>query len=428
MKLCVQSNNRGGFVLPAVLFTLVILSAVALGVLLTAGDERNTANGFRASGRAMYAAEAGLNELLGTWDDSLVTGLAPGDSVILAPKNLLDGSTYTARIQRWDNGGQGVYSVTIEADAPGSLGGSALNVILSQSGMRGSLKMGDCCDALATVFGLVELNDDTFLDGSDTPPPSWSANGMCGGPSNDKPGLIVNDINNLDLNHDTYIDGTPAVVEDIGLGEQTFDNYGGLSWQQVKDLRTTTIGTPGDQERYRWGGDPATGDPSDYFGPRYIGSSCDTSAPLNFGSPDPTSDCYDFFPIILAQGEIEIINGGYMQGIVILEENPDGTGSEFELYSNVVFAGIIIGKGCVEIEAGAMFYGAIFVDGTFTQLSCGGDEPLKLNDDAFGYYSDCVVQRVLRETGIGAATTGDGDVVAAAQRILARSFTQLMRQ
>jgi hypothetical protein len=225
------------------------------------------------------------------------------------------------------------------------------------------------------------------------------------------------------------------------MSDMTFDEYGTKSWQDVKNMATTVIGNgPGNQIKLDWGGDPVPNGQDNKFGPRYhntgdghghalgdpILGSCDYGHPLNFGAP--SGPCADHFPIILVQGEIEIKDmpyedtpkdestwdSWYIQGVVIIDTLSDGQGGEFELESPGTFAGLMIGKGCIQLQDGSQTYGAVFVDGNIQQETCE-NPPLELNQgdhDAYKhtdlYYSECVVQTVLQATGMGEETTEGG--------------------
>ena len=110
----------------------------------------------------------------------------------------------------------------------------------------------------------------------------------------------------------------------------------------------------------------------------------------------------------------------------------NGSGSEFELESPGNLNGLIVGKGCVELEDGSQTHGAIYLDGSYyDQDMCDGALPLKvrkggqnvLHTDLF--YSECVVQRVLAATGLG--QPGGGDGFATAQKLGSRWFAELIR-
>ena len=124
--------NSNGFVLPAIMFVLVVMSAVSIGVVVTSGDDREASHGARESGRAFYAAEAGLNAVVGDWDDSLASLLAPGDSLVKTD-DFIEGSSYRAVIQRWDNGAgsQAMFSVRVDGWGPDAQGVRTLSVLMT---------------------------------------------------------------------------------------------------------------------------------------------------------------------------------------------------------------------------------------------------------------------------------------------------------
>ena len=85
-----------GFVIPMAIFAIVIMSVVAVTALFTGTLEQRSSRAVRESVFALYAAEAGLNEVWAEWDDSLVQNLNPGDSVDLGWTTLDNGASYRA--------------------------------------------------------------------------------------------------------------------------------------------------------------------------------------------------------------------------------------------------------------------------------------------------------------------------------------------
>ncbi|MCZ6918124.1 MAG: hypothetical protein O7I93_15230, partial [Gemmatimonadetes bacterium] len=120
-------------------------------------------------------------------------------------------------------------------------------------------------------------------------------------------------------------------------------------------------------------------------------------------------------------------NGGYMQGIFILAEE-GGIGTEFVLEADILLAGVILGRGCVELGQWAVTVGAVFVDGNFSnELSCDGDPPLALKDmDTRVRYSTCATQRALGLSGLGSIdpSTAPLDDLA---KLGNRSFQEVLR-
>jgi hypothetical protein len=305
-----------------------------------------------------------------------------------------------------------------------------------------------------------------------TDPASWGG-GVCDeydqndqpGLTNDGPGIAELDISSSGFissgdsitNNETYRP-EPAIMEDNSMDDMTYDEYGTKSWQDVKNMATVTLGNgnSGGQLVVDWGGDPVPNGQDDKFGPRYhnLGDghghamgdptlgTCDYGHPMNWGAP--TGPCQDHFPVILIQGEVEIKDvpynstpldestwdSWYFQGIVILDTLSDGQGSEFELESPGEFAGMMIGKGCIQLQDGSQSYGAVFVDGSITQNSCE-NPPLELNrgdhpsyEHTDLYYSECAIQHVLKATGMG-EETGEGG--GGATKFVSRAFAEILR-
>lgn len=135
--------GRDGFVLPAVIFVLAIMSILAVAGLRTANDEQRSSRALRESGAALYAAEAGLNEVWPTCNESLLGGLNPGDSLDFGWHTLPDRAQYRAVIHRVDDaagavwglaapGGQHVYLLVVESRGAGPWGGQrVLRLVLT---------------------------------------------------------------------------------------------------------------------------------------------------------------------------------------------------------------------------------------------------------------------------------------------------------
>ena len=409
-----NDSNCKGFVLPAIMFVLVVMSAVSIGVVMTAGDDREASHGARESGRAFYAAEAGLNAVVGEWDDSLASLLAPGDSVVKTV-DLIEGSSYRAVIQRWDNGAgsQPMYSVRVDGRGPDAQGVRTLRVLMTIQPPNVP-RFGACCDAPVTVRGRTDIEHDSWVQGHDASPPSWVSNGECDADLEDRPGIITQDVNDVRVAGQAWIDGVPDLEVQPEMADSTFDQYGELTWQQVKDLATIVIDASGAEQKI------------DVVPSLNPNGTCKTSDPYNWGSNDPSHPCYDHFPIVLIRGEVEV-KSGYGQAVIILDVDQNNIGAEFELEGTpVLFNGLIIGKGCVEIEDLSKFFGAVFVDGKYyNQPLCAEDEPFVMQDDASVQWSSCVVRRVLLATGLSQAA---GEVIGGtAVRLPSRSFAQILR-
>ncbi len=441
-----------GFVLPVVIFSLVLLSTMALVGLLTSQDEYWSSSAMRQSSSAFYAAEAGLNEVLATWDSTrqaAVDSLSPGDSLTLNWRTLDGGARYRARIYRWDDGGQPMYELSVEGRGAGARRGQrvltlALTAVPSVPGE--GYKVGECCEATAVVkgtFGQRGTPDmkgnlgQVFQSGYDTHPPGWEAAGVCSDSLYDKPGVVMQDTSGIELDpDDAVLEGVPPILEDPTISDSIFEYFGEYTWEDIKAKAEIVIDTFGyvqladGSNRIKIDDSPPSHNlEGDEVYPRYTTDPitgellCDTSHPLNWGSDDPDDPCFDHFPIILTQGEVDLRGGPYYggdrfygQGIFILDyDTAAGTGSELEFEHEANFRGMVLGRGCVEIQYGAQYYGSVYLDATYHGETCDKSTDLWVNcnsDDSQDgpsnpcqqttvfQWSQCAVDRAIRNSGL----------------------------
>jgi hypothetical protein len=119
----VISANRDGFVLPTLVFSIVIMSVVTVALLTNAQDERRASRAVRESTLALYTAEAGLRQTYGNWPVAPVKAMNPGDSLDLGWQTLPNNEKYRAVIHRVDNGGLQEYNVIVQGRRTGLNGG-----------------------------------------------------------------------------------------------------------------------------------------------------------------------------------------------------------------------------------------------------------------------------------------------------------------
>ena len=180
-------KTQEGFVLPAVIFSLAIMGLLAVVSLRTANDEHRSSRALRESSAALYAAEAGVNIILGTVVDSpktvldtLAFTLARGDSVDLGWSTLPGGASYQGVFHHYDNGAKPMYALTVAGRGAGPWGGQrAITMALKADTIRPPLPIIE--SALGSVDGtavppfVATLNGAAYLvEGKDTQMPSAS--------------------------------------------------------------------------------------------------------------------------------------------------------------------------------------------------------------------------------------------------------------
>ncbi len=254
----------------------------------------------------------------------------------------------------------------------------------------------DAIPAAIIVRGRTSLEDRSLVDGNDALPPGWECDGCV---TVGRPGIVIQDRSQLEVEDNAVVLGQPPIIEDETIDDLTFQHLGPLAWDDIAARATQTIGEFRDELTLR----PGKASQRNRYGPhKNADGSCDTSHPLNFGSNDPDDPCYDHFPIVLVRGELEIEGDGYIQGLFIMDIDATGIGGELELEGDgLVLAGIILGRGCIEIQDDSEVFGAVFLDGTlYNRSDCPPDEPLELEDRGTVRWSSQVVRRVVTETGV----------------------------
>jgi hypothetical protein len=143
--------HRQGFVLPAVLFGIVVMSVLGVASLRATGDEQLSVQAFRESSLSLFAAEAGLRRTIGTWPTSTVNTMSSGDSLNLGWQSLPNGARYRTVIHQVDYQGLQVYLVIVQGrGARGNAGQRTIEAVIAATPVfkygvfaTGSLSMGN---------------------------------------------------------------------------------------------------------------------------------------------------------------------------------------------------------------------------------------------------------------------------------------------
>jgi hypothetical protein len=424
------SRGKNGFVLPTVLFILVMVTLFGTIAVRTSRDDLQSAVSTAESFRAFYAAEAGFNEMWAAWPDSQAAALEPGGLISITWQDLPAGGSYQAAIRRTDAGltGAPTYRVvvigrtardskhTIAMSVTGSppLSGAALVA-------RGELHFGADNRGWGPGCGWgCRDNDLPWVTGEDHIPPGWDPNDC--GPLMDGDAMQLHTAADLDMysENDGYheqVQGENAseaifnpVNYDPGVNEDTFGELGGLS--------TSELTARADHVLPFWDGvSRRTTYPT--LNPD---GTCNTSDPYNWGSNDPGHPCYAYHPIIYIPDGAEIRGTapdgscGYGQAIIIAngplkmghhdcDGGSSGSNPNPEPYE---FAGIAMVKGCLELVYATRFHGTAYVDDDMsdsTHHDCDvsggfdGNGIIGNMNTQYGY-SSCAVQRAMAANGI----------------------------
>ncbi|HUF13889.1 MAG TPA: hypothetical protein VMN78_12365 [Longimicrobiales bacterium] len=124
MGTVLMPKDRNGSAAAIVVFALAFMGLLAVAGLETAVNEQRGATAMARSAEALYAAEAGLNSVLGDWPADQFVSIGVGDSLDMGWDTLPNGARYRAVIRRYDDGAaQQMRAIKVEAQGRGTLGG-----------------------------------------------------------------------------------------------------------------------------------------------------------------------------------------------------------------------------------------------------------------------------------------------------------------
>lgn len=324
-EMATRPRRRGdrGFALAISVFAMVIIAALIVGIVFSAGQELKLGLNSRTSVRAFGAAEAGLNTTVANWQTSW-NALAVGDSAAISGTLSSGGGSYAGYVRRLNSQLFLLRSTGTDPrnSAQRTLAGFA-RLQLIQINFHAAL----------TVRGYTTVGGSSLLDGRDTPPTGWNACPTTG--LDTLPGLSIPTTSGSNINLGN-INGDPPVVTDPTINDSTFFKYGDLDWNDLTAMATKVYPT----------GDVG---PLSDIAPVGTATTCNTGIMDNWGDPHHATGfrgCWNYFPIIYVNGNLKI-TGGYGQGILLV-------------------------SGDMEVAGGAEFFGPVIVRGSLKSTGTGG--------------------------------------------------------
>lgn len=360
---------HGGFALPLVLLTLVIVStAVAGGVFIARSQFRSSSVPLRSLA-GLYAAESGLALAMERLGAGQLDSLSPGASMEVAGGELRGGASFVVRLTRLDEGleaGPSYYVLRSWGWPRGAWGGRRQ---VARFLKRSSMAPGCCAAALSTRGG-VSLSDSGRVSGLDRTPAIWdAAPDACDGVDlTDRAGVAFDSTGSLLLGGSALLTGSPPLLEPAP-GELAR----GGSWLREVAMIADVRLRPGDSLTA--------------IGPALTGSGdCDRRRPANWGNPREVGHaCFDYVPLIHAPGDLTINSEGSGQGILAVEGDLSIVG-DFEFYGLVLVGGRLAGV----TGRGRLVGGVVVLNSGGTGSEVGGGVSLE--------YSTCAVKRAARSS------------------------------
>jgi hypothetical protein len=369
-----QLSNRPGFALPVAIGSMVIISTLIAGVFFVSTQENRLGRNTVVQETAFRAAEAGLNNSIGTWRNAQFGSMANGAVVIqiydsLANQNWID----TVKILRLNTQTYALVS-TANASAGTVLSrhrtGAVVRIVFPSINVLGAL----------SVRGAITVGGTSYINGNDSIPSGWTG---CPTQAN-MPGIATPNRSNVTISGCSRqslicVDGSPQDIKTTTSANDTtnYFNYGpDANWASVTGLAD-----------FKFTGSQTLNG----MAPAVVNGVCNTASNMNWGDPSrasPAGACESFFPIVYFQGTTESVHltTGRGQGIMLVDGDLVVDGG-FEWYGPVIVRGHITTQG-----TGGHFFGAVMAaDVNLEQNTVLGDALIQ--------YSSCSVSNALVGSG-----------------------------
>lgn len=365
-----KHEDAKGFAVPAALLALVIVGAVITGGFFIASQASLSSGSADRSREAFYAAEQGIQQVLGTWTradfDALGSTVDTVTGYVTTSANDTTGR-YTTEVRQLD---QELYLITSTGYSASKDWRNSAARKLAQV-VRGQVWNVPVNGALY-VFGGVSVKGTALISGEDADAGGCNSTG-----ASTVPGITTSDSTlvkgNIASGPDasTGIWGDPPVLQDTTLQASSLLKYGDVTFDALSGQADVTLSS----------GATLTG-----IGPSTSDGGCDTSVTTNWGDPLYTGQpCSSYFPIVYAPGDLHI-NTGNGQGVLLVAGNLDISG-------NFTFDGIVIVKGAMSTSgSGNHVNGVVIVNSDSVALDASASST---TGSSVLQYSSCSAEKAL---------------------------------
>lgn len=382
-----RAGDRRGFALPAAILALAVVAVLLVGGFHLANQEQRVGMSAERGTQAFYVAEDGMSRALTGWT-SFSASFSNAPAWTFGDPVQFDGPRGRAIVRAMRVDDQLFY---MESQGEVDEGGALPNAARRALGLMVRRRTAELeVDAALTTQGDVQLRGSSEIHGEDLVPPDWE---HCPTAGETLPGVLVGTGGSVSVqgsNEETRLTGNPPWDESDEISDQTFSEFGGMTWAELvqsADIRIPDDGTSGGTYTISSTGATLDGD-----------GNCDiyniddgTGNMENWGYPyernDPSATlapCHDWSPVIYVAGNARIQSNGYGQGILLVDGNVD-------LRGDFNFFGIIIAQGTLETQGGAnprIIGGAIARNADLDLQTYVGSSVIQ--------YSSCVVDQAIQ--------------------------------
>ena len=352
--------RREGFALAATILAMLVVGAIVTGGFYAASQEGQVSRALQGSNDALYIAETGLNNALGSITYKNLKNITIGqDSPFTAQNVSVNGTVignYQVTAVRMN---ELLYFFTsVGTQTRGGRYAGATREVSSAVRIRSA---DFDTEAAVVVYGDLDLRGTSDVNGTDAYPTAWTADCPATDPTTNA--IVTNPTSTVVTDRRTTITGNVS-RETLTTGD--FTVFGDLTWNEVVAMKTWTVS--------------GTMNPS----PSLTGLACNTADINNWGAELPTHACYNHFPILYAPGDLHISSGGYGQGILLVAGN-------LTISGGFTFNGVVVTLGEIMMTGTGGH-----VNGT--TMAYGGGNFDAVNDirgDSLLQYSSCSIERAV---------------------------------
>lgn len=364
---------RSGLALLLSLVAIIVIGAIISAISGAVMIETRTGEVGRRQQQAFDIADAAAGEIVGDWESGVNNKMLVGATRTLTGSSPFGTGHYTATITRTN---REIFLVDVTGRDRATQARQRLGILVKLRVLTFEAA------AALTTRGPGRISGSSSISGVDHIPTGWSDCPAAGAPL-----AGIRHPNPTQLNFQgacrsaSCVAGTPRVLTDATVDDETFLNYGETDWAGL--AQNANVVLPGGFRSATPSATPA--------------GLCDRASSTNWGEPlrvGGVAACYAYFPTIFFNGDTRII-GGRGQGILMINGDLDITG-------NFVFNGIIITRGSVR-------------GGTGTPVITGGILAANVDlDNTVGFgnitlrFSRCAIQQVQRDGALGAGFRSRG--------------------
>jgi hypothetical protein len=367
-----STKRREGFALAVAMVAIVVIGALIAGAFFTSTQEYRIGRNSLMDQRAFAAAETGVTQPIQGWlrTNNLNMAINATRHDTLA---ITGGSYAIRRVTKLD-------TATFWIMSDGYAG--SVGPLASHHRVNGIYRLAmpsfNILGAL-TVRGQVEVQGSSRVDGNDQIPDQWSSSGICPAASGGTAGVAAPDTTVVcngscpeGKNPGVRIQGDPPKSQNpLAADTMTYYRYGDQTWNTL--IANADISLPAGNYKTL---------------PSVTGSACNFADSYNWGDPERTTACRDYFPIIYVAGDLKIQANSRGQGILLVA-------GDLEMAGGFEFNGIMIVRDDIKSTGnGNKISGSAFAGNTYTtdNTNVSGNSEIQ--------FSSCAIERATRGSAV----------------------------